>query len=252
MIIIYGVDDTSKATAEMILQAAKNPAPGVYLVVEHGGGGRNKALASKLAKLGTTHQAAPLKRHELPGWVHREFASHGRRVTPDVPQALIEGVGSNLRELASAVEQLSADSAGDITAATVRAYYSGQAEVSTFDIADWAVSGQVSKAVAATRRALQLGTSPVAIAAALAAKISLVARLYATTGRVNENALAGELGAHPFVIKKTLPVARRWGDAAVDQAVILMAELDASLKGQGGEPEYEIERAVLTIAQLAR
>ena len=38
---------------------------------------------------------------------------------------------------------------------------------------------------------------------------------------------------------------------SVSRAVILMAELDAEVKGQGGDPEYAIENAVRRVSELA-
>ncbi|WP_018117662.1 DNA polymerase III subunit delta [Corynebacterium mastitidis] len=251
VVVIKNTEVAGKEPAELLVQAARDPGPGIYLIVEHSGGGRTKALVPKLEKLATAHRADEVKQRELPGWVTQEFRSHGVRITPDVVHALLEGVGSDLRELASAVAQLVADAQGDITVATVRAYYSGVAEVSAFDIADWAVTGQTARAVAATRRALQLGMSPVVIAAALSSKVGMIARLYSTSGRVDSRRLAGQLGAHPFVIEKTSKVARRWSSDSVSRAVILMADLDATVKGQGGDPLFAIESAVQRVARLA-
>ncbi|MGV0341473.1 DNA polymerase III subunit delta [Corynebacterium mastitidis] len=251
VVVVKNTEVAGKEPAELLVQAARDPGPGIYLIVEHSGGGRTKALVPKLEKLATAHRADEVKQRELPGWVTQEFRSHGVRITPDVVHALLEGVGSDLRELASAVAQLVADAQGDITVATVRAYYSGVAEVSAFDIADWAVTGQAARAVAATRRALQLGMSSVVIAAALSSKVGMIARLYSTSGRVDSRRLAGQLGAHPFVIEKTSKVARRWSSDSVSRAVILMADLDATVKGQGGDPLFAIESAVQRVARLA-
>ena len=46
-------------------------------------------------------------------------------------------------------------------------------------------------------------------------------------------------------------VARQWSGDAVSQAVIIVAELESTVKGNGGEPEYAVEEAVRRIAQLA-
>lgn len=251
VVVLHHAETAAKSAAELIVQAAVDPGPGIYLVVEHSGGGRNKAVATKLEKIAQVWPAQDVKRNQLLSWVNEEFQRHGTRVSPDVVHALLEGVGSDLRELATAISQLVADAEGEVTARLVKTYYSGVAEVSSFDIADWAVSGQGSRAVAAVRRALQLGASPVALAAALSNKVGMIARLYGTRGRVDESALAREIGAHPFVIKKTIPVARRWSADAVSRAVIAMAELDAEVKGQGGDPAYAVEAAVQKIARLS-
>lgn len=129
-------------------------------------------------------------------------------------------------------------------------YYVGVAEVANWDIADAAVAGRVEAAVSTCRRALQLGASPVAISAALANKVGAIARLYSARG--DQYSLAKATGLAPYVVKLTHPVARRWSEDSVNKAVVLMAELDAAVKGQGGDEEFAVEAAVRRVAELAR
>lgn len=250
VVIFAAAELAGKEPTELLLRAAVDPAPGMTLIIQHSGGGRQKSYVAKFKKVAQVHDAAPLKDRDRHAWVTNEFRAHGARPTPDVVAALLESVGSDLRELASAVSQLVADTEGEITLASVRAYYSGVAEVSGFGIAEEAVSGRADRALASTRRALQLGASPVALAAALERKVGDIARLYNTRG--NPNQLAGQLGMHPFAVKKTMQAARNWSGEAVSEAVIVVAELDAEVKGQGGDPMYAIEYAVRRIAELAR
>ena len=252
VVVLTHMDQAGQEPANLVLKAAVDPAPGIYMVIVHSGGGRTKQMVAKFKKISVVHEADKLKDRELPGWVMQEFRGHGVKVTPDVVHAVLEGVGSDLRELASAVGQLVSDTNGAVTVEKVRAYYVGVAEVSGFDVADLACAGQVSKAVASTRRALQLGTSPVALAAALSMKVGQIARLYSTRGRIDSGRLAGVLGLPPFVVEKVAKQARTWSGDAVSDAVILMAELDAAVKGRGGDPEFAIESAVRRVAELAR
>ena len=252
VVVLSNMDQAGQDAVDLALSAAVDPSPGTYLIVMHSGGGRSKSMVKKLEKVAVVHDAAKLKDRDRPNWVKQEFKNHKIQVTPDVIHALLEGVGSDLRELASAVSQLVEDTQGNVTVEKVRAYYVGVAEVSGFDIADSACAGQVSKAVASTRRALQLGTSPVALAAALSMKVGQIARLYSTRGRINGFELAKELGMPPFVVEKTAKVARNWSGDSVSEAVILMADLDAAVKGQSGDPEFAIESAVRKVAELAR
>ena len=249
-IVVLTVDQASKENTDMLLDAALHLSPGMYLIMEHSGGGRNKSMVAKFRKIAQVHEAAPLKPSDRTGWVMNEFRSYGIRPTPDVIQALLESVGSDLRELAAAVSQLVADAPGEITVETVRAYYTGVAEVSGFDIADLAVAGKTGQALASTRRALQLGISPVALAAALANKVSGIARLYST--RRVDRSQAGTLGMAPWLLEKTHRSARMWSGESVSKAVVIVAELDAAVKGQGGgTPEFAIEDAVRRISELA-
>ena len=249
VVVVKHAELAGKEPTEILLQACVNPAPGITLIVEHTGGGRQKAMVKKFAKVAEVHKADALKDNERRSWLMEEFRSHGVRPTPDVAAAVLESVGSDLRELASAVSQLVSDTEGELTVEAVRAYYVGVAEVAGFDIADQAVAGRADRALASTRRALQLGTSPVSIAAALARKVGDIAKLHGVRG--NPDQLARTVGMHPYVAKKTMQVARQWSGDAVSHAVIIVSDLDAEVKGQGGDPEFALENAVRRIAELA-
>lgn len=249
VVVVKHAELAGKEPTEILLKACVDPAPGITLVIEHTGGGRQKAMVAKFSKAAEVHKADPLKDHERRSWLMEEFRRHGVRPTPDVAAAVLESVGSDLRELASAVSQLVSDTEGELTVESVRAYYVGVAEVAGFDIADQAVAGRADRALASTRRALQLGTSPVSISAALARKVGDIAKLHGVRG--NPDQLARTVGMHPYVAKKTMQVARQWSGDAVSHAVIIVADLDAEVKGQGGDPQFALENAVRRIAELA-
>lgn len=249
VVVVKHAELAGKEPTQILLEACVNPAPGMTLIIEHTGGGRQKAMVKKFEKIAEVHDATPLRDGDRRSFVTNEFRRHGVRPTPDVVAALLESVGSDLRELSSAVGQLVADTEGEITVASVRQYYVGVAEVAGFDIADQAVAGRADRALASTRRALQLGTSPVAIAAALAHKVGDIAKLYGQRG--NPDQIARAAGMNPYVAKRTMQVARQWSGDAVSQAVIIVADLDAEVKGQGGDEEFAVENAVRRIAELA-
>ncbi|WP_459588711.1 DNA polymerase III subunit delta [Corynebacterium camporealensis] len=257
VIVISEVERAGKEVIKLILEACVNPMPGMTMVVIYKvsaktlkGKKKPPELVAKLQKIAEVHEAFALYPNELGPWATREFSSHGVRPTPDVVQAVLEGVGSDLRELASAISQLVFDTNGNVTREAVNNYYMGVAEVENWDIADAAVAGRLEAAVSTCRRALQLGASPVAIAAALANKVGAIARLYSARG--DQFSVAKQTGLNPYVVKITQPVARRWTGDNISKAVILVAELDAAVKGRGGDEEFAIESAVRRIAELAR
>ena len=256
VIVISDCERAGKEVVDIILRACANPAPGMTMVIIYSVTAKTlkkkkkqPELVAKLRKIAEVHEVFSLYPNELGQWATREFSSHGVRPTPDVAAAVLESVGSDLRELASAVSQLVSDTEGELTVEAVRAYYVGVAEVAGFDIADQAVAGRADRALASTRRALQLGTSPVSIAAALARKVGDIAKLHGVRG--NPDQLARTVGMHPYVAKKTMQVARQWSGDAVSHAVIIVSDLDAEVKGQGGDPEFALENAVRRIAELA-
>ena len=256
-IVISDVEKAGKEVTRILLDACANPMPGITLILLYSVTAKTlkkkkkpPEIVAALRKSGEVHEVFSLYPNELAPWATREFASHGVRPTPDVVQALLDGVGSDLRELASAISQLVFDTGGKVTREAVHEYYVGVAEVANWDIADAAVAGRVEAAVSTCRRALQLGASPVAIASALANKVGNIARLYSARG--DQYSLASQTGMAPYAVKITQPVARRWSGDNITKAVILMAELDGAVKGQGGDEEFAIEAAVRRVAELAR
>lgn len=243
--------EAGKEPTDLLVDACRNVAPGINVIIRHTGKGRNKSALDKLKKLSTVHEANKLSARDRQGFVTQEFRDLGVRPTPDVVHALLESVGSDLRELASAVSQLVADTDGHVTVEAVRAYHEGVAEVSGFDIADLACAGNTARAVASTRRALQLGIPPVLIAAALSNSVMAIARSYGIRGRTSEYELAKVLGVPPFKVKSILQVSRRWNGDAVSDAVILMAELEAHVRGRGGDIDFSVENAVRQVSELA-
>jgi len=255
IVVVSGVADAGKETVQLIENAVVDPAPGVILILHHTGKGRQKALVTALPKKApkgtlTVLSAEELKGREKAAFVDAEFRDAGIRVTPEVTDALLDAVGSNLRELASAISQLVSDTGGNVTAASVNRYYQGSAEVSGFDVAEYAVTGRVDEAVGAARRALQLGVPHVLLASALSAMVGDIAKVHGA-GRINSRSQASEYGMPPWKLDKTVRLARQWSAAGVAEAVQVVAELDAGVKGWAADPEYAVEDAVRKVAMLS-
>lgn len=250
IIVISGVEDAGKETITLIEQAITDPADGVVLILIHTGKGRNKKLVQSWPKLGAVvHEAAELKGRERQNFVDQEFRRYKVRVDPHVTQFLLDAVGSDLRELASAVSQLVADTDGNVDLIAAKKYYSGKAEVSGFDVADEAINGRVTAAVALARRALQLGTPPVLLASALSGSMADIAKV--AGNRVDPRRDAAALGMPPWKLERTARTARAWNPAMVARGVQIVATLDAGVKGHSADINFAVESAVRQIAELA-
>lgn len=251
VIVLESAAEAGKDAVAVIQDAAASPPEGVVLVVLHSGGGRAKALAPALQKLGAVvHNCAKLtKAGERVEFVRNEFRAANVRVSPDVVQALIEAVGSDLRELAAASSQLAADTGGKVDVAAVRQYYSGRAEVSGFDVADLAVSGDRPAAMEALRWATDRGVPAVLLADALADSVHTIARV-GSAGRGDPFKLAGDLGMPPWKVKKAQGQVRGWTPATIGEALQVVAALNADVKGQAADTNYALEHALARILEL--
>ena len=220
-------------------------------VVVHSGGGRAKALATELRNSGAQVHACPRisKAGERVDFVRKEFRSLRVKVDDDTVTALLDAVGSDVRELASACSQLVADTDGHVDAAAVRRYHSGKAEVKGFDIADKAVTGDVAGAAEALRWAMMRGEPHVVLADALAEAVHTIARVAPLSG--DPYRLAADLKLPPWRVQKAQRQARRWSRDTVATAVRVVAALNADVKGAAADADYALESAVRKVAELA-
>lgn len=251
VVILDAADEAGKDAAALVATAAADLPDGTILVVVHSGGGRAKALADQLQRLDAqVHPCAKVgKAGERSDFVRNEFRALKVKVDADTVAALIDGVGSDLRELAAACSQLVADTAGEVNTAAVRRYHSGRAEVKGFDIADKAVVGDVAGAAEALRWAMAGGVPHVVLADALAEAVHTIARVGPL--REHPSRLAGELKMPPWRIEKAQKQARRWSGERIATAVELVATLNADVKGAAADADYALERAVRAVAELA-
>ena len=178
--------------------------------------------------------------------MRREIRRLGGRIGPDALAVLMEAVGSDLRELAGVAGQLVSDSGGEVDLEVVRAFHKGRAEVSGFAVSDLAVVGRSGPALEALRFALEVGVPHVVIADALADGVRSVARVW-SAGRGSEYDLARQLGMPPWKVKRAGSQGRGWSEAGLRQALGVVAELNADVKGAAADPAFALELAVRRI-----
>jgi DNA polymerase III subunit delta len=250
IVVLEAAAEAGKDAAAVIAAAAADVPAGTVLVVVHSGGGRAKALATELQSLGAeVHPCARIaKLSERVDFIRKEFRALRVKVDEETVTALLDAVGSDVRELAAACSQLVADTGGDVDAAAVRRYHSGKAEVKGFDIADKAVAGDVAGATEALRWAMMRGEPLVVLADALAEAVHTIGRVGPLSG--DPYRLASQLGMPPWRVQKAQKQARRWTRETVAVAMKVVAELNANVKGAVADADYALESAVRQVAEL--
>ena len=166
----------------------------------------------------------------------------------DVVEQVVDGVGGELRELAAACSQLVADTGGKVTREVVLTYYQGRAEVTGFEVADKAVTGDRAGHWNRSR-----GHATTECRAGVAGRRPRrgCPRDRAGAGRVGDQySVAQELGMPPGRVKKVQGQARAWDSSSIAQAMIVVAQLNGDVKGQAADADYALEHAVSTVADL--
>ncbi|MET3803888.1 DNA polymerase-3 subunit delta [Nakamurella sp. UYEF19] len=253
VVVIRQAHESSKEIAAALVDYSGDPVEGVVLVVQHNGGARNKPLADALRKAGAALMtcAKLTKPAERIDFVRHEIRSAGGTTTPDAVAAIVDAVGSDLRELAAAASQLVADTGGLVDESAVRRYHRGRAEVTGFAVSDMAVAGDVPAALEALRWAMGVGVAHVLVADALADGIRTVARVSGARPG-NGFALAGELGMPPWKIDRARTAARYWTEAGLARAMEVVADLNGAVKGLAADADYALEKAVIDLSRARR
>lgn len=249
--VIRGLADLPKALEDHVLALAAEPPPELLLVLVHGGGARGRPLLERLRKAAPDVVDCPSPRPwELPQFVRAEATRAGGSASGDAASFLVDAVGHDLRALAAAVAQLVADAEAEaITIAQARRYFAGRAEVTSFAVADEALSGRTGPALERLRWALTTGVAPVLVTSALAAGLRGLGRLSASPAGLRETDLAREVGVPPWKLKSLRAQARGWTPAGLGRAVRMVARADADIKGAADDGAYALERAVIGVSR---
>lgn len=252
-VVITGAGELGKEGAALVKDAAADLPEGVWLVVKHSGAGRAKSLASDLQKLGAVvHDAAPIKRQgDVLAFVKSEFGSNSARVSTDVCQALVEAIGTDLRELSAAASQLVTDTGAEIDVAAVHRYYQGVVGVTGFTVSDLAVTGRVDEAIEALEWSMHSGTPHVMLADALADGVWSIGLVLSHPRAQGKDIYA--IGLQPWKFDKIKrSQSQYWDGDNLAEALQVVARLNGEVKGGTRDTAYALERAVRQVSSLAR
>nr|WP_211710547.1 DNA polymerase III subunit delta [Mobiluncus mulieris] len=262
--------------------------PEAYLVLWHGGGVRGKKVLDLVKGLaggaggrgasGASVAAASRgasrdggkgpwaaiyscddlkRRDEKLKFLTTEGTRLGRKLEPAAANALVDALGEEFGELVAVTDQL-LETAGNMDCPLrlddVQVYLKGRVETTGFDIADAAVVGDVSGALAKLRHALGIGVAPVVIVAAMAMKIRQLLQLAAPPSRlVQETGLLADVKPmNDWMARKIRPLLGRWDDARLGRALRAVSVADAQVKGGSRDAEYALEAMILEVCRCAR
>ena len=250
LIRVAGVERCSDDFLQEMLAYLEAPADDTVVVLRHAGGVRGKRLldAIRAGRAGAIEVVcAEIKGDADRGdFVHAEFRTAGRTITPGAVRALVGAFAADLAELAAACRQLIEDTDDDVTEVTVDRYYGGRVETTAFDVADAAIAGRTGDALVLLRHALESGADPVPVVAAFALKLRAMAKVVGLRGGGAE--LSGRLGMAPWQVDRARRDGQGWTDDGLARAIETIAETDAAVKGAGRDPVYALERMILVIA----
>ena len=251
VVVIKDIQDLVAECSDEIANYLENLDETLTLVLWHKGGVKGKGLVDKIKKANPELIAAEAikKESEKSEFVRSEFKRLSRKVSTEAVQALIDALGTDLRELSAACSQLASDVALQkvIDENDVSDYQQGRVESTGFDVADAALDGKTAIALINLRNALATGTDPVLIVSALASSLRTLAKVSGASNGVKSFELASTLALPPWQIDKARRQLTGWSEKGLIKAVVAIASADADIKGAAADPVYALERAIMTV-----
>jgi DNA polymerase-3 subunit delta len=251
LVIVRDADDAKESSLSAIARWAQNPTPDtrlVLLVCTPQGTKRVLKAIGDMAEVRTPDDVPPW---EAPGWVAKRARALGRKMTGDAAKALVEALGTDLRELATALDQLIATTPADagIDVATVTTQFRG-IESRIHEFVDALFDRDRTQALRRLRALLSNGEPPILIVASIASQLRILAML-STAERRPAAAVAKELGLREGQVKRAMRRSRNFSPDEIRRAYRLVADADLAFKSEDDDP-LVLELLVDEIAGPAR
>jgi DNA polymerase III subunit delta len=197
---------------------------------------------------GKSHVFAKPTGTQLTDWVTRRARAQQRRISPEAARMLVESLGDDLRMLATEIDKLGTyvGESGEISAEDVRALTPVTRQSKVFDLTDALARRDTSTALALLHELLANGESPLGIVALTAFQTRSLMQVKLLSDRgMPAHQIASAAGIAPFVVEKSLRLARRFTFAQLEAAHRTLLEIDTSLKRSRMTPELALDLLVL-------
>jgi DNA polymerase-3 subunit delta len=238
-VIVRGPGAAIEKAADRLVAWAESPPPGLAAVLVVG---RAAKLKKALGRHADVLDLAAPKPWETPEWVVRFMKGRGRQVSKEAAATLVEAVGTDLRELANACEQLTLATSGKIGPDTVARLFRGlDAQLYTF--LDALLQRDRAQALRLLGSLLGAGEyHPLVLTATLAKQFRALAAAKGSE-RMAAATMAKQLDVTVGYVNRAYKHGRNFAPDEVRRAYRLIADADDRLKG--GERGNDLPERIL-------
>ncbi len=212
------------------------------------------ALLRVAQRNGTVRHFVAPKGSQLEGWLVRRAAANGATLAPDAARLLASEVGDNLRLLAMEVDKLSTyvGQGGQIRPADVRTLTPASRSARVFDLTDALARRDRTRALALLHELLGAGESPLGIVALTAYQTRTLLQVKSLAERgLRGPQIAQAAGMAPFVVDKSLALARQFSFAQLEAAHRSLLQVDTALKRSRMTPDMALDLLVVEFGATA-
>ncbi len=193
-----------------------------------------KALFDKLSKEKYAQKFDELKGVKLGNWIANEIKERGGKITSEAVQFLVQHSGSDMWQINYLLDQLiSYAPESEISAGDIRLFLDEKIDDSIFNLVDAIVGKQEKNVYKMIQEQYRKGEDVQYIFSMILRQFRILLELrdlFDRQDKISSDQLAGKLGLHPFVVKKSLPLIRQYNMNELKEAYNRLANLDKEIK----------------------
>ncbi len=247
VVLVRDAHDLGKEQLAALASYLEAPSPDVTLVMT---AASKTKLDDAVKKAGAVLALEAPRGRALAGWTRERASASGFKLDDRGAWALIDAVGTELRDLAMAVDQLAtgAGAGARVGAADVRRTFPRLADERIFAFTDAVGERRLPAALIALRRLLGQDEHPLVVTGALVAQIRRMLRAHPWLTH-GSTAIAAAVGLPEWRAERLSKQARNYREDELVRSLQLLAATDLELKGDypAEAVEAALERAVVEI-----
>jgi DNA polymerase-3 subunit delta len=251
LVIVRGAAADLEDHVERLAAWAESPPESVAAVLLLD---RSQKLRKALGARADVLELEAPKPWETSDWLVKFLKGRGRVIKKEAAEALIEAVGTDLREIAVAAEQLTMATTGSIGVETVNKLFRGM-ESALYTFLDALLQRDRSSALKHLGALMRAGEHPLVIMQALSKQFRAVAAAR-EAARKPAAVLAKELNLTTGYVNRAYKHGRNFDAGEIRRAFRILADADLALKGgllgEDNPPELVMELVVSEIAGEGR
>lgn len=199
-----------------------------------------KELLARLQKEKFVQHFEELSGAKLSGWILAEVKARGGEMNRQAANALSNALGANMWALSSTIDQfVSYAPSREIAAADVNLFIEEKADDNIFNLVDAIVNKQTKHVYTMMQEQYRQGNDAGYLFAMITRQFRILLQLrdlYDRGENLQSSSVAKELGLHPFVVKKSLPMVKRYSLDELKQIHESLLDIDTKTKtGQGNQ-----------------
>lgn len=207
-----------------------------------------KTLFEQLKKEKFAQKFDELKAGDLFAWAEAEFKEHGGIINRQALQFLLDATAGDMWRLHHLIRQLAVyKGSEEIRIADISEFIDEKADNNIFNLVDAIVAKQPKQVFAMMREQYRNGEDAGYIFAMILRQFRILLQLrdlFEREDNPTSDALAARLGLHPFVVKKSLPLVKRYTMRELEGIYQELLECDINTKTGRGDQSVLLDLLV--------